>query len=248
MGALRALSELSVSFTSAQVLALCYHRTRSRECFSTQMTMLADRGYSVLSMGQFAEWLGGQTQIKSPALLLTFDGCDDDQLENAVPVLESFNFPATFFPVSCHLDGEPTTLAVTWRRTLRELATLGYTIGCHSHTHRGLTALPGAELWREVVDSKKLLEDLLGQPVDAFCYPYGACNSRVASAVRQAGFHLAFTIDLGGVNSGDDPYQLKRVPVLGEPGGQSFRAYLGGHRLLSGAILAHWKIQERLLG
>ncbi len=247
MGAVRALTELTASFQRAEVLVLCYHRTRSRERFSRQMTALAEQGYAVLSMEHFTGWLHGRKKLAHPAVLLTFDGCDSDQLEHAVPELQAFNYPATFFPVSCHLDGERTNLAVSWRQTLLELDQAGYTIGCHSHTHRDLTALPEAELWREVVDSKKLLEDLLGQQVSAFCYPYGACNSQVASAVRQAGFHVAFTVDLGGVNPGDDPYRLKRVPVLGEPKVREFCAYLSGHVLLSGAILAHWKVRERLL-
>ena len=247
MGVLRALTELAASFHRAEVLVLCYHRTRSRERFSQQMTALAEHGYTVLSMEHFTGWLCGRKAFARPAVLLTFDGCDSDQLEHAAPVLQAFKYPATFFPISGYLDCESPTLAATWRQTLCELAALGYTIGCHSHTHRDLTALPDVELWREVVDSKKMLEDLLGHPVDAFCYPYGACNSHVASVVHQAGFRLALTVDLGGVRLGDDPYRLKRVPILGEPKAREFSTYLSGRRLLSGGSLAYWTIRERLL-
>ncbi len=247
MGAARALSELASSFQGVDVLVLCYHAIRRRERFAAQMAVLADQGYSILSMDQFIEWLAGGAPRHAPAVLLTFDGRSPDQFENVVPVLQSFKFPATFFPVSCYLCDEVGDESVLRRHDLRDLAKLGYTIGCHTHTHRDLTVLSMAEVQREVIGSKQILEDILSQPVHAFCYPYGAWNSQIVSVVRQAGFDVAFTVDLGGVKLGDDPHHLKRVPVLGEPGPGQFGTYLSGRFLVSGAILLYWKVRERLL-
>jgi len=83
--------------------------------------------------------------------------------------------------------------------------------------------------------------------VNAFCYPYGAYDARVRKVVQEAGFDVAFTVDLGGVRRGDDPYLLKRVPVLGEPSIREFTAYLSGTLGVSGSILLYWKLRERLL-
>lgn len=246
MGVWRALTELAASFGAADVRVLCYHSIRSRERFAAQMTVLAERGYPVLSMGQFTEWLKGLEPVRTPAVLLTFDGGYSDQLENAVPVLQAFGFPATFFPVSDYLADEGADGSMIGRNDLLDLAKWGYTIGCHTHTHPDLTRLSVAEMEREVNGSKQVLEDLLGQRVRAFCYPYGACNARAASVVRQSGFDVAFTVDLGGVSRGDDPYELKRVPVLGDPGCREFSAYLWGAPLLSGALLLYRKMRARL--
>ena len=95
--------------------------------------------------------------------------------------------------------------------------------------------------------SKLALEDALGQRVSAFCYPYGAYDARVRKVVQDAGFDVAFTVDLGGVKVGDDPYRLKRVPVLGEPRAAEFGVYLSGRFLISGAVLLGWKLRERFL-
>jgi len=247
MGAARALSELASSFHGADVLVLCYHQIRNRERFHSQMKALAEHGYSIHTMEQFTGWLRGSKLIHPPAALLTFDGCYDDQIENAVPVLQSFRFPATFFPVSCELCDDIGEESVLRRHALRDVAKLGYTIGCHSHSHPDLTSLSEAELHREVHGSKRILEDILGQPVNAFCYPYGTCNARIASVVREAGFDVAFTVDLGGVRLRDHPYHLKRVPILGEPSAGEFTAYLSGRLGVSGTILLYWKLRERLL-
>ena len=98
-----------------------------------------------------------------------------------------------------------------------------------------------------MLGSKLALEDALSQRVSAFCYPYGAYDTRVREIVQDAGFDVAFTVDLGGVKFGDDPYRLKRVPVLGDPGPREFAVYLSGQFLVSGSILLYWKVRERIL-
>ncbi len=245
MGALRALKELAASFDAADVGVLCYHSIRSRQRFAAHMRVIAERGYSMLSMGQLTEWLNGLKPVQAPAVLLTFDGGYLDQLENAVPVLQAFSFPATFFPVSDSLDGEVADASVMQRNDLLALAKSGHAIGCHTHSHPNLTGLSVAEIQREVNGSKQILEDILGQRVSAFCYPYGARNSLAISVVRQSGFDVAFTVDLGGVGFGDAPYELKRVPVLGDPSAGEFSAYLSGAPLLSGGLLLYRKLRER---
>ena len=247
MATIRALIELAASFDRAEVLALCYHPIRNLDGFAAHMSVLGERGYSVLSMAEFMACVRGGKPSRSPAVLLTFDGWYPADFASAVPILKSYGFPAVFFLVSWCLSDESGETSMQYRKELLQLATLGYTIGCHSHNHQDLTTVSMADLEQEVTGSRKLLEQVLGQRVDAFCYPYGAWDSRVASVVKKAGFDVAFTVDLGGVSAGDDPYQLKRVPILGEPGSREFATYLSGTVVRSGAILLYWKLRERLL-
>jgi len=209
------------------------------------MDILAEGDYTVISLRQLTDWLSGSAPCPTPAVLLTFDGGYGDQIENAVPVLDALKLSATFFPISGDLDEPDSSIS---RRDLEALAVAGHTIGCHTHTHPDLTTLSPQALEREVIGSKRVLEDALGRAIEAFCYPYGARNSVVATVVRRAGFAMAFTIDLGGVGPRDDPYQLNRIAVLGEPGPAEFSTYLAGTRLLSGALLAWWKLRERRIG
>ena len=244
MGAWRALRELSVSFAAADVRVLCYHAVRSRASFAAHMDTLAEQGYTVISLPELTGWLSGAVPCPAAAVLLTFDGGYGNQIENAVPVLDALKFSATFFPISGDLEDPLSSIS---RRDLEALAAAGHTIGCHTHTHPDLTTLSPEVLESEVIGSKAALEDALGRAIDAFCYPYGVRNPAVVSAVRRAGFSVAFTIDLGGVGPRDDPYQLNRIAVLGEPGPAEFSTYLAGTRLVSGALLAWWKIRERRL-
>src|SRR5881628_3206887 len=254
MATIRPLIELAASFDRAEVLVLCYHPIRSPERFAAHMSVLAERGYSVLSMAEFMACVRGGKPSRSPAVLLTFDGWYPADFASAVPILKSYAFPAVFFLVTWCLSDESGETSMQYRKELLQLATLGYTIGCHSHTHQDLTTVSMADLEQEVTGSRKLLErvnplaqNLFKKLPRARHLLLGAWDSRVASVVRKAGFDVAFTVDLGGVSAGDDPYQLKRVPILGEPGSREFATYLSGTVVRSGAILLYWKLRERLL-
>jgi peptidoglycan/xylan/chitin deacetylase (PgdA/CDA1 family) len=194
------------------------------------MAVLLARGFAVLTMDQFVAWLLRQQPVPSPAALLTFDGGYRSQLDNALPVLETFGWSATFFPMSAGLDE-----AEISGGELAALAARGHMIGFHTHTHPDLTALSPEDLEREVGESKRVLEDVIGRPVTAFCYPEGLRSPRVAAAVRDAGFEVAFTIDLGD------------VPSRGEPGPRELDLFLNGTRLIAGGILIGWKLRERWL-
>jgi len=240
----RALRELSASFVRADVLVLVYHVVRSRARFAAQMALLMEHGYRVVSLREFTDWLDGRLVVRSRTALLTFDGGYCEQLEHAVPILESLRCQATFFPISLALENPAVGMG---RRDLEALTTAGHAIGCHTHTHPDLTQISPHKLHDEVTDSKRRLEDALGGEVIAFCYPYGTRNSHVVQAVREAGFKMAFTIDLGGVSQGDDRFQLRRAAVLGEPSATEFSAFVRGVPFVSGSLLAWWKIRERLL-
>ena len=63
-----------------------------------------------------------------------------------------------------------------------------FEIGAHSLTHPDLRTLGPRELQGEVGGSRRELGDLLGRPVEMFCYPKGRFNARVRRAVAEAGF------------------------------------------------------------
>ena len=82
-----------------------------------------------------------------------------------------------------------------------------FEIGAHSVDQPDLTRVSISEARRQVEDSKKYLEDLLGYSVPMFAYPVGRYNEAVKKIVKDAGFIAARTCDPGGFNLPQDPYQ-----------------------------------------
>jgi len=84
-----------------------------------------------------------------------------------------------------------------------------FEIGSHSLTHRRLTDLPDNEVDRELSQSKATLEDITGQEIMSFCYPFGDFDLRVKSRVEIAGYRLARTTNYNyGQNASIDQFSM----------------------------------------
>lgn len=99
------------------------------------------------------------------------------------------NLPATFYVPLNGEDHKPVLQA----EALRSLHKDGFEIGAHTFSHQILPGLEHKELWREVRDSKQMLEELLGSEVRMFCYPRGRYDDKVIACVKQSGFKGART-------------------------------------------------------
>ena len=66
---------------------------------------------------------------------------------------------------------------------------------------------------RDIVTSKIILDEKLGNEQRYFVYPYGRCNKDLCMVVEKAGFSCAFTTQAGYVNKHSDLYRLPRLAV-----------------------------------
>jgi len=114
------------------------------------------------------------------------------------------------------------TLRLLDETGLRELDTSGVEVGCHSRTHRPLTAVPAAELPGETSGAANDLEHIRLPRPRFFAYPHGEHDRRSEAAVREAGFLAAFGLRQARVRSGDDRYALARVEILARDSGWRF--------------------------
>jgi len=140
--------------------------------------------------------------MDNPALVsLTFDDGLRCQFRHAVPILNQYQFPATFFlpanPDSTHefwYGHVNDWWKIDWREEdilmLKKTIQDGHEIGSHSVTHN-LDIMPGQpEI--ETHKSKQLIKDWLGIEVSSFCYPYyGRSHAYLANAVKNAGYEQA---------------------------------------------------------
>lgn len=91
---------------------------------------------------------------------------------------------------------------------LRSLRREGFEVGAHGLSHETLPDLPVQEIDRQVRMSKEILEDILGEPVQLFCYPRGRYDARVRRCVKQAGYRAARTIQMLAVDLSFDAFEM----------------------------------------
>ena len=219
-----------------------YHRVTDADdifavtpaAFRAQMEELArDRSVTVVSLGRAIELL--ESPVDGRYVCVTFDDGYLDNLEHAVPVLDSLGLPGTIFAIADVLEGRA---SYDWYRTpppaitvenLPELLAGGFVdVQAHSRTHRRLTTLPAADLEREVAGCKEQLERHLSYSLTTFSYPAGLYGPRELQAVLDAGFRAAVTT-AAGVNDADTaPGELRRTMIYWGDGLREFRAKLDG--------------------
>ena len=154
-----------------------------------------------------------------PDVRITFDDGNLSDVEHALPALRRRGLTGTFFVVAGRL-GEPGFLDADG---VRALATAGMTIGCHGMRHRPWRRLDPAGLHEELVEAKRILEEVVGRPVAQAACPFGSYDRRVLRELRRSDYRHVYTSDRGRahasdwlqsrttIRAGDDAAQLGRI-------------------------------------
>lgn len=166
----------------------------------------------------------GRVALQSGALEVDVDLTSDAARQAAVHTLTKV-FKRHMIPVRDalreqlrHLAGHPTIprVMLTWDE-VREMKSLGMTIGAHTVTHPNLPNAGPTDAWLEISGSKARLEAELGEPVTMFSYPNGGAErymtDDIARMVREAGFAAATTSWNGFARRHSDVFALERVHV-----------------------------------
>lgn len=102
---------------------------------------------------------------------------------------------------------------MTWQQ-VREMKARGHGIGSHSMSHRVLATLDRSAQEREIRQSRRELEAILGASVTSFAYPVGGpahYNADSVDLARRAGYARAFTFNTGIARLPiRDPFQIPR--------------------------------------
>lgn len=113
---------------------------------------------------------------------------------------------------------------------VRKLADEGMAIGSHTISHPQLSQQPDQSARREIVDSRRELENCTGKPVWALAYPFGnhaTVGEREFRLARQAGYECAF-MNVSGRLAASDRFALARVHVTAEMSLNVFEAHASG--------------------
>lgn len=94
---------------------------------------------------------------------------------------------------------------------LRQLQAHGWEIGSHGVTHESLLKLSDEELMMQLVDSKRILEDLFG-PIRTYAYPYGDYSPFIEKQVKKY-YDSAFLLMEGGVFLTVDAHRIHRYYI-----------------------------------
>lgn len=159
---------------------------------------------------QNGKLLSGSPEFKEIAF--TFDdGPKPGAVEPLIQELERLNVRATFFLVGQQAKEFP--------ELVRLIKGKGHQIANHSYTHPNLTQIPLDAAEKELVDTEKVLRDIIGEPVIYWRPPGGNYNSDVLDRARKHKYVCVFwTINTADYLSPGPEKTAKQVLDQAKPG------------------------------
>lgn len=213
------IDEIAEVVEGSKILVLNYHQIDNKAnplaippaTFDAQMKYLVDSGCVTITPDELYAGLNGEIDLPEKPVLITFDDGYIDNYTNAFPILKKYGLHATIFVIPAFTSVNPNYM--TWEQ-LKEIEANGITIESHTLTHPKLEELPDDEIRSELLNSKNLLEQNLGHPVEFLAYPTGTYNLHIAGIAQNVGYKGAFTIKYGIVDCGSNFFALERVPIF----------------------------------
>jgi peptidoglycan/xylan/chitin deacetylase (PgdA/CDA1 family) len=184
---------------------------------------LLKNSFRVVSVSEVARIVRERLPIPPRTVAITFDDCYRDNLD-AARVLAEHGLTASFFIPPAFVGTDhvfpwdeplPRMANLTWDE-VREIAALGHEIGSHTTHHADLGAVSHEEARREIIESKKWLEEQVGRPVRWLAYPFGGVENfrpELLADIEEAGYEGCLSAFGGFITAGSDPRLLPREAV-----------------------------------
>ncbi len=144
------------------------------------------------------------TGFNRGVVTLTFDDGFEENITNALPVLNKYGFKSTQCYATQYIEGLADQIA-----NVKKFASSGHEICAHSVTHPWFTQLSTTQMDYELQHSRDFLQSITGKSVTDFASPYGDYNATVNNEIKKY-FASHRTTDEG-YNSKDNynPYRLR---------------------------------------
>lgn len=177
-----------------------------RAAFAAQLDRLAAIGCAGVSLESALLRPAGATGPRRVAI--TFDDGCADNFSEAFPELLARSMTATFFVITSRIG---TPGYVSWEQ-LKEMRGAGMSIQSHTDTHPFLSALSPDDATRELVASRRALDEKLAQRTTTLALPNGdAPRGWNAADFEGAGFRWVATSEFG--PNGTASWRVRRYTI-----------------------------------
>jgi peptidoglycan/xylan/chitin deacetylase (PgdA/CDA1 family) len=212
------------------------------QMFERQLRWLSEQGWKSFTVSDLVQQAG---TLPAKAFAITFDDGYADNLHRALPLLKKYHCKATLYLVvdrlgrdwsaerkGHHDQGELGREPKLSDAQVRELLDSGcIELGSHSLTHANFERLDEEAARRELVESRRELEQRFGRPVTSFAYPFGLYRPAQVALVQQAGYRSAVTTREGIDNPRRwNPLELRRIKISGKDNWLAFVLRMRGGR------------------
>jgi peptidoglycan/xylan/chitin deacetylase (PgdA/CDA1 family) len=186
--------------------------------FERQLAEIKKRKLKTIKLGELVDLLKKKEDI-SNTVCITFDDGYRDNLEIALPILEKYQIPASFFIATGFVSNDfstsdGVTLPIMSEEEIRKLAAHPLAeVLPHGHSHQKMSEIATEEAVADAERSFSELSRLIGKTRRILAYPKGRFTSELAKRLAAAGWEAAVTVSEGLVSVSGDACTLKRNSI-----------------------------------
>ncbi len=201
--------------------------------FEKQLIWLKKKNFKSFTLTELSEL----ENIPAKSVVLTFDDGYEDNFTKAFPLLKKYEFKATIYTVLNRFNqdwatdkdlnqasNELNSEKMLSNEQIKEMLDSGLIeIGSHTLDHVNLPKLNKEEKKKQIIESKKQIENVFNIKCNSFAYPFGFFDEDSVKIVNEANYTNATTT----VNSVFDKnkytnFEIPRIMISGRQGLFSF--------------------------
>lgn len=190
----------------------------SQASFERFLKTQLEKGRKALTFEQLTLMIESNAKKDKNTFYVSFDDCNTSVYTRAYPFLKLHRIPFTLF-ITKDLIGKNNFLTA---EQIIELAKDPLcTIGSHALHHKMFRYMTDDEAINEIIASRAYLQQLTGQSIDCFAFPYGRLvevSFKSIKLVSKSGYKFAFSAVAGNLNQSwiSGRYYLPRINVSEE--------------------------------
>ncbi len=198
--------------------------------FRKQMTILQALNYTPITFDDYRLYLDGNLALPKKPIIITFDDGYLDTYELAIPIMVEFGIRAVLFVLgnrklnwaSWDESSIESECPLMTDEQIIHAHSMGFEIGSHSMNHYPLSKLSDDEVRKEVGNSKRSIESLVGKPIHSFSYSYGMVDERISNIVEDAGFRFGCGVFTGPPAFAENLFDFRRIAIRHQIGTVGF--------------------------
>lgn len=194
----------------------------STEAFDSQMKFLRDQDANFVTMEELVGYYE-EGNFPERCVWVSFDDMDTTIYENAHPILEKYNVPATGFVITGEVGNEDfNNISLLEQEELNEMKDTGlWEFSTHTHNLHHLDGNTARLLTKNeeevAVDTEESLDyfesEFNDADINTIAYPFGQANDNATEVFEDNGIEYGFTLEEKEIRPDSNPYYIPRVLI-----------------------------------
>tara|TARA_B100000886_G_scaffold331866_1_gene283907 strand:+ start:1496 stop:2317 length:822 start_codon:yes stop_codon:yes gene_type:complete len=182
----------------------------SLELFKDQIEYLEKNDYEIDSISNIQDFSEDTSKFKK--VYITFDDGFLSVYKNAYPILSEKKFPFSVFISTKFIKENNDNDFMNWDM-IKILEDNNVEIYNHGHSHKSFVAMNIDDAKKDILHSKKIIEEKINYKSNVISFPYGETNNEINKFLKDSGYKMAFGQHSGIINKNSNFLNLPRFAI-----------------------------------